>query len=170
MARVRIFKHTAGACDAARRALRKRREPLLAVFDVDSTLLGAGRRRIAAVCDLLRWIVGAGGAVHVVTARPEDSRQDTAAELDAVGVGRHIEGLHMPPARLGSTAAISHWKAAARRGIAARAGRQLSISVGDNLHDLAHVPFRDTGHAALLGGRHTQLGLLVKDGSRDRRR
>lgn len=160
---VSIYPSTAAAVRAATRALARRPERILAVFDIDSTILSRRHRRIAAVCSLLHWIKARGGMIYIVTARPEEGRRATEDTLAALGVDTAVRGLYMPPERLPSTAAVAAWKHSMRRRIARREARPLTISVGDNLHDLSGVPFRSIGRAALIGSRHTQLGLLVKD-------
>lgn len=166
MSAPRVFATTRDAVNYTRRELERRTDgPLLAVFDIDSTVLSRRHRPIASVVRLLQDIAAGGGTIYIVTARPASAKAATHATLRRLGIARHVRKLYMPRHRLPHTAAVADWKDAARRHIVAREGRPLSLSVGDNLHDLAPIALRDIDAAAVIGDASTQLGLLTRDGS-----
>jgi len=177
---VRTFPCTAAAVEETRRLLRGRGPPV-GVFDIDDTLLvgGGDGTKIEPTAALAREIVKRGGAVELVTARPEAARRKTVAQLGAAGLLPLVARLHMPGGRLPNKKKIADWKAAARAAIEARRGR-LDVAVGDKLHDIVRVPVGDIGTAAVIRASATggPVGLLVhyseeeeeeeEDGNRDR--
>lgn len=162
---VHRFPCTAAAVAATRRLLRGRVAPV-AVFDIDATLLTPAGAPVRLTVALARDIVRAGGVVELVTARPEDGRAATIAQLAAANVWPLVSDLHMPRRRLHTTKEITRWKAARRADIERKWGR-LDVAVGDNLHDVAPVEITDIGSAAVVAQPGDQVGLLVHghDGS-----
>lgn len=77
-------------------------------------------------------------AVFFITGRPEDERQDTAANLEAVGYS-HWDGLSLRAAGHPKTQTVVDYKSAERQKIVAQ-GYTIILNVGDQMSDLNGNP------------------------------
>jgi predicted secreted acid phosphatase len=80
-------------------------------------------------------------AVFFITGRPESQRQDTAANLKAVGYD-HWEGLYLRPDDHPKSQSVANFKSGERADIAAK-GFTIVLNVGDQMSDLLGNPLAE---------------------------
>jgi predicted secreted acid phosphatase len=80
-------------------------------------------------------------AVFFITGRPENQREDTAANLNAEGYD-HWQGLYLRPVDHPKTQTVTDYKSGDRGKIVAN-GYRIVLNVGDQLSDLAGNPLAD---------------------------
>ena len=108
-------------------------------LDIDNTSLASHWHKDAdtvppakATFELTRWAKQKGVAIFFVTARSEDSHDETMKNLQDVGYP--VDGLYMKTDDGGDTA---HQKEAARRDITDKQGFRIVANIGNNDHDIA---------------------------------